>query len=449
MKYTNPSAGKKVFQHSKKAFGIFTLTLLLFTSFLILNQNAEAQQLVCPMRAIDQITDETSGNSSSPSINADGTRIAFDSNADINGGNPDGNREIYLFDTTTGIFTQITDETSGNSSSPSINADGTRIAFSSTADINGGNPDGNREIYLFDTTTGIFTQITDETSGNSSSPSINADGTRIAFSSTADINGGNPEGNSEIYLFDTATGIITQITDETSGDSFSPSINADGTRIAFSSRANINGGNPDGNSEIYLFDTTTGIITQITDETSGNSSSPSINADGTRIAFSSRANINGGNPDGNSEIYLFDTATGIITQITDETSGDSFDPSINADGTRIAFDSTADINGGNPDGNIEEYLFDTTTGIFTQITDETSGDSFAPSINADGTRIAFDSTADINGGNPEGNFEIYLAVCFDPSARTIPTLSEWGLITMAGILGIVGFMVMRRRKASA
>ena len=31
----------------------------------------------------------------------------------------------------------------------------------------------------------------------------------------------------------------------------------------------------------------------------------------------------------------------------------------------------------------------------------------------------------------------------------IPTLSEWGLITMAGILGIVGFMVMRRRKATA
>ena len=31
----------------------------------------------------------------------------------------------------------------------------------------------------------------------------------------------------------------------------------------------------------------------------------------------------------------------------------------------------------------------------------------------------------------------------------IPTLSEWGLITMAGILGIVGFMVMRRRKLTA
>jgi len=32
---------------------------------------------------------------------------------------------------------------------------------------------------------------------------------------------------------------------------------------------------------------------------------------------------------------------------------------------------------------------------------------------------------------------------------TVPTLSQWGLIAMAGILGIVGFMVIRRRKATA
>ena len=31
----------------------------------------------------------------------------------------------------------------------------------------------------------------------------------------------------------------------------------------------------------------------------------------------------------------------------------------------------------------------------------------------------------------------------------IPTLSEWGLIAMAGILGIVGFMVIRRKKSTA
>ncbi len=31
----------------------------------------------------------------------------------------------------------------------------------------------------------------------------------------------------------------------------------------------------------------------------------------------------------------------------------------------------------------------------------------------------------------------------------IPTLSEWGLIAMAGVLGIAGFLIIRRRKAAA
>lgn len=33
--------------------------------------------------------------------------------------------------------------------------------------------------------------------------------------------------------------------------------------------------------------------------------------------------------------------------------------------------------------------------------------------------------------------------------RDVPTLSEWGLIAMAGILGIIGFMVIRRKRATA
>jgi len=40
--------------------------------------------------------------------------------------------------------------------------------------------------------------------------------------------------------------------------------------------------------------------------------------------------------------------------------------------------------------------------------------------------------------------------CVQPAINTpIPTISEWGLITMAGILGIIGFMVIRRRKVAA
>lgn len=42
-----------------------------------------------------------------------------------------------------------------------------------------------------------------------------------------------------------------------------------------------------------------------------------------------------------------------------------------------------------------------------------------------------------------------IVLTFEPMPRNVPTLSEWGLITMAGILGIVGFMVIRRRQATA
>ena len=50
--------------------------------------------------------------------------------------------------------------------------------------------------------------------------------------------------------------------------------------------------------------------------------------------------------------------------------------------------------------------------------------------------------------NAELLYELSFGQC-DPSIRNVPTLSEWGLIAMAGILGLVGFMVIRRRQAVA
>ena len=42
-----------------------------------------------------------------------------------------------------------------------------------------------------------------------------------------------------------------------------------------------------------------------------------------------------------------------------------------------------------------------------------------------------------------------VVLTFTPVPTSVPTLSEWGLIAMASILGIVGFMVMRRGKVTA
>jgi len=37
----------------------------------------------------------------------------------------------------------------------------------------------------------------------------------------------------------------------------------------------------------------------------------------------------------------------------------------------------------------------------------------------------------------------------DSDVRNVPTLSQWGLIAMVAVLGIIGFMVIRRRQAAA
>jgi len=44
---------------------------------------------------------------------------------------------------------------------------------------------------------------------------------------------------------------------------------------------------------------------------------------------------------------------------------------------------------------------------------------------------------------------IIATVATEMLVAEVPTLSEWGLIAMASILGIIGFMVMRRRKVAA
>ena len=380
-------------------------------------------------------------------------------------------------------FTQITSTTSpAGNVNPSIDALGTRISFLSASDLtpgNPGNPIGERQLFLFDTTTGRLTQLTN-IHGPDSLPvvqqAINASGTKIAFVSNGNPTPGNPgnaDANHEIFLVDIATGAFTQITNTAGGGGVGgvanagPLLNAAGTRIVFSSDRDLTPGNPgnaDGNFELFLYDTTTGLFTQLTNTAPpANNQTASINAGnaaGTRIVFVSDADLTPGHPgnaDGNPEIFLLDTTTGLFTQITNTTGpGINTSPAINAAGTRIAFISTRDLAPGSPgnaDGNAELFLFDITTGAFTQVTNTTgSGGGVpnqGPSINASGSRIAFFSNRDLTPGNPgnaDANFEIFLAIGL-AAPQPIPTLSEWVQIVLGALLLASGLAALRRGPA--
>ena len=242
---------------------------------------------------------------------------------------------------------------------------------------------------------------------------MNDDGTRIAFRSTADLTGQNPDGNSENFLFDTTTGVLTQITrTQGAGTVGQPAISSSGTRIVFDARENLTGMNPDGNAEIFLFDTTTGTLTQITRTVGGANTFPRIDGEGIRIAFESTADLTGGNPDLNGEAFVFDTANGTFTQVTHTVSGISVPRSINAAGTLIALTSSADPTAGNPAGNTELFLYDVTAGTFTKIARTVAGvATSAAAIDDIGIRIAFVSDQDLTGQNPDGFSAIFLASC--------------------------------------
>jgi Tol biopolymer transport system component len=429
-------------------------------------QPGEAQSF-----SLTQITNTVGGGNILPAISANGARVVFLSNRDVTPGSPgnaDGNLEVFLFDVATAAITQITNTVGGGiggggAFAPSINATGTRIAFVSDRDLtpgNPGNPDGNAEIFLFDTTTGHFTQVTNSPFGCINiTPSINADGNRIAFSSDCDLrpgNPGNPDHNFEIFFFETTGGgLLAQLTNTTGGGNFTPSVSANGLRIAFSSNRNLTPGNPgnaDGNAEIFLFDTATG-ITQLTNTTGGGNVGPSISAAGSRIAFFSDRDLTPGNPgnvDGNAEVFVLDTTSRRFTQITNTTGGTGsfLQLSLSGAGTQIVFASDRDVTPGRPgnaDGNVEIFRFDTGTGLFTQITSTTGGNNFTPAISADGSRIAFISDRNLTPGRPgnaDGNFEVFLAEV-SSGPQNIPTLSGWVQLLVVALLLITGLRALR------
>lgn len=127
------------------------------------------------------------------------------------------------------------------------------------------------------------------------------------------------------------------------------------------------------------------------------------------------------------------------------------------DGT--LFDFTCTFEGGELCGIFE---IPNNSGVdFFFIVDEL-GITFAETV-PDGWQLD-DIVCEITGGNPnnlilqinmeeasiftdclEPNTEAICTFINSPTPRNIPTLSEWGLIAMASMLGLVGLMVMRRR----
>jgi Tol biopolymer transport system component len=371
-----------------------------------------------------------------------GALVAFESDCDLTGDNPDGNREIFQTDDQGGVV-QLTDTAGCDNLHPAADADGSVVAFDSDCDLAADNVDGSVEIFTV--SAGVFRQLTDSAACTSFAPSVNAAGTRVAFDSDCDFLGLNLTFNNEIFLV-TPQGAILQLTSDETGSgcgSFDSSINGVGDRVAFTSDCDLAGTNPDEIMEVFRV-TQAGVVTQMTvspDDTCVNMR-PASNSTGDRISFASDCDHTGQNVDGGLEIFQVATG-GSVVQLSRSSSAvcDSVAPRSDASGDAVVYTSSCNPQGANGDGSFE--IFGATPTGSDQLTSGNGCTSMAPSIAGAGDVVSYVSDCDPVATNGDGSEEIFQTSfsgcghCGAPvSKKTPPTASDalYILQTSVGLL---------------
>ena len=364
------------------------------------------------------------GNSGSylPSISSDGRYVAFQSYADnlLVGGTLPNYSNIFVHDRHTGNTELVSiksngEQDSNHSERPSLSADGSCVAFESNARLVDGDPYGTHDIYVHDRVahqTILVSLSSTGVQGDSSSynPSISSDGRYVAFESYAQnlVVDDEQDYKQDIFLHDRQTGQTILVTVDSNGNQAdwggsTPSISYNGRYIAFSSSStNLVAGDSNGQSDIFVHDQQTGQTTLVsvssTGELSNNGSSyPVISGDGRYVAFTSKAdNLASGDTNGSiDDIYRHDRQTGqtILVSINTQDVEVNTNSSISFDGRYVAYEAGQALH------TRYIYLHDCQLGETKLVSISSSvelsdGNQEDASISGDGLYIAFASDAE-------------------------------------------------------
>jgi Tol biopolymer transport system component len=328
---------------------------------------------------------------------------------------------ILLYDISSGQIKLISDAV-GEESSPSINADGSVIAYASLAsDLVPNDTNGVADIFVYRSATGQTERVSKsstgvQSNGRSAEPVVSADGAFVAYASDAsNLIAGDTNGATDIFVFQLATRVTTRASRSSTnaqlnGSSIHPSISSGGRYVAFSSLAiNAVFGDTNDAEDIFvrdrLLDRTSRISVLSTgEETNGNSREPTMSSDGRYVAFlASASNLTANDRNRAADVFLVDRQVPTIfiaTKAAKPVAGlGASGPAISADGTQVTFASgasslvTNDRNGW-PDVFVRDY----TQGVTIRVSKPTgagqsNGESFNPSLSRDGRFVAFLSRA--------------------------------------------------------
>lgn len=374
-----------------------------------------------------------SGDSEAVDTNRNGRRVAFQSDApDIVADDDNEATDVFVRDRRRDrniLVSAAPDATVSNSQSgsPSISNNGRFVAFDSfSSDLVPGDTNGANDVFVRDLRDGVTVLVSADLNGGpsdagSGDPAISPDGRYVAFESVATdlVDGVDTAGTSDIFVRDLVTGSTTIVTVDTAGEaanggSFSPAISRGGTKVAFWSMASdLVEGDTNGFDDIFVRMLPAGVTERVSVATDGGDSDqlsrePDISADGTRVAFVSRANNLVAN-DNNGfviDVFVRDLGAGTTVRASVDAAGkdpgdNSEGPTLNNDGTLVAFHSRArDLVEPRQRDFVQDIfvrdLKASTTQLLTRDVDGRAPDGHSswPVITTDGEQVAFESFAE-------------------------------------------------------
>lgn len=323
---------------------------------------------------------------------------------------------IFARDRVTGETTLVDVATDGTeseltvSASYDVSADGRYVAFVSGSDLAPGNPNAScqpppefdpdndtlppclqvyRRDRLLGTTTVVSVPPTGAADASSSDPRISADGTRVVFSSSAsNLVADDANENVDIFLWEATTQSIARVSSTdtgaaASGASLDADISGDGRTVVFLSNApGFTADAVDNSPATNVFVSTdlsvpVPVLSPSFDE---EASDPSVNGDGSVVAFMSLHQPVSGQ--GNWNVFVLDRSTGVITA---PSAGLLYAdrPQVSSDGLHVLFRSSP-LNVYNRETGQTEVAAVDVDGV-----DLAQADSGFSSISGDGRFVAY------------------------------------------------------------
>jgi Tol biopolymer transport system component len=389
------------------------------------------------------------GASTLASVSATGRYVVFVSDAaNLVGHDTNGVADVFVRDRKRDVTRRVSvnsREVQGHGRSDvttaAISADGRYVVFASRAtNLVRHDTNGVADVFVRDRKAGTTERVSvsgREVQGNRRSGvdglAISANGRYVAFTSLAsNLVRNDTNRDTDVFLRDRATGktrLVSVSTARERGDaeSFMPTVSANGRYVAFTSAAsNLIRHDTNGEWDVFVRDLTMKKTRRVSvsstrTEGDGQSMSPSISADGTRIAFTSWSrNLVPSDTNHRGDVFVRDLTartTRLVSVSSTERQGNkvSFSPSMSGNGRYVAFDSLAsNLVNGDTNSTNDVFVRDLSTGKTRRASVATggaegNGPAVAPSISFGGSFIAFESTAtNLATGDTNGVSDAFL-----------------------------------------